>query len=142
MRRLLALSIATLSLSACGAGQEIGPAGSGGAREPGPTLPDVARVECTTGGTHLELSMLKPQRDGIHFQVVNETGGDRSFSVLHRDGRSMDEDAPAGTSELVVDLSPGLIEVACGPRADVEHAQLLEIVDTDGVSGALLQTGS
>jgi hypothetical protein len=140
MRRLLALIIATLSLSACGAGQEIGPAGSGGAREP--TLPDVARVECTTGGTHLELSMLKPQHDGIHFQVVNETGGDRSFSVLHRDGRSIDEDAPAGTSELVIDVSPGLIEVACGTRADVEHAKLLEVVDTDGVYGSLAQAGS
>ena len=135
VKLLCALTLAVaLGLAGCGAGQEVGPAGSTGSSEPDAGLPDVARVVCEPDGTRLETESVKPQPDGVHLEVVNETGEERAVSVLDPQGDGLGQGAPAGTSTIVVDLGPGALEVTCSdPRADVEQGSSLEAVDEDGV---------
>ena len=97
-------------------------------------LPGVARVVCEPNGTRVETPAVKPRANGVHFEIVNETGSDRSFSVLDGRGRGVGENAPVGTSTKIVALGPGLLTVTCSdPLADVEQGTRLEVVDEDGV---------
>lgn len=135
MRLLLALALAaTLGLSACGSEEASEPTGSTGGSGPDAGLPDVARVVCEPNGTRLQTPAVKPRGDGVHIEVVNETGSDRSFSVLDGRGGGVGENAATGTSTKVVALGPGPLTVTCSdPLADVEQGSRLEVVDEDGV---------
>ena len=135
MKLLCVLTLAAaLGLTGCGAGDETSPAGSTGDSEPEAALPDVARVVCEPDGTRLDTQSVRPQRDGVHLDVVNETGEDRSISVLDPQGGGLGEGAPAGTSTMVVALGPGTLEVTCSdPLAAVEQGSPLEVVDEDGL---------
>jgi hypothetical protein len=131
---VLALALA-LGLSACGAAEEGSPvAATTGESEPAAT-PDVARVVCDEDGTRLETPSVKPQGDGIHVEVVNNTSGERSFSVTSVDGGAgMGLGAPPGTSTQIVDLGPGPLTVSCtDPAVEVEGGEALEVVDEDGI---------
>ena len=130
---LLAIA-AALCLPACGAGEEAEPAGSTDSSDPKTALPDIALVVCDPTGTRLATPTVKPQPDGVHLQIENDTGSERSISVLDPQGGGMGQGAPVGRSELVVDLGPGTLEVACAdPRADAKSGSLLEVVDEDGL---------
>ena len=126
--------VATLGLSACGAGEEAGSGSTASEPQPEPAaLPDVARIVCEPEGARVETSTVKPQADGVHFEIVNDTGLERAISLVG-DGGGMGQGAPAGTSTLVADLGPGKLKVACyDPASDAQAGVPLEIVDEDGV---------
>jgi len=129
---VLALA-ASLGLPACGAGQGAEPLAPTGGPEAA-ALPDVARIVCEPDGTRVEPPSVKPQPDGIHIEIVNETGSERSFSLTSADGGGMGIGAPAGTSTQVVDLGPGTLTVACtDPALEAEAGEPLEVVDEDGI---------
>lgn len=136
MGRVLVLAIAAaLGLTACGAAEEVEPAGSTPSSDPAGPLPDVARVVCAVHGARLETDAVKPQLDGVHLEIVNDTGEDRSLSVIEsQGGGGLGESAPAGTSTLVVALAPGTLEVSCADLREKEPTgSRLEVVDEDGV---------
>lgn len=135
VKALLVLALAsTLGLTACGAGEASRPAGSTERAEHGVALPDVGRVVCEPNGTRLETQSVKPQLDGVHLEIVNDMGRARSISVLDPQGGGLGENAPVGTSTLVVDLGPGALEVTCSdPSADVEQGSALAVIDEDGL---------
>jgi hypothetical protein len=130
-RLTLVALVAALGLTACGSVEE--PEATP-RQESGPAaLPDVARIVCKAGGPPLiEPPAVKPQRDGVHLEIVNETGSDLTLGLP-----LLSTGAPAGTSTQVVDLGPGEFTVTCsGPEtlADGEPPDApLEVVDEDGV---------
>lgn len=139
MRLPLALGLATaLALPACGAGQETAPAGSTASPEPEAALPNAARVVCESGrAPTVETPAVKPQRDGVHIDFVNETGKDLGFSIEDPSEGGMGAGAPPGTSTQIVDLHPGTVTIACYDDATEDGSEVprssLEIVDQDGV---------
>lgn len=135
MKLLGALTLAAaLGLTGCGAGEETSPGSPNASSEPEVALPDMARVVCEPEGTRLETQSVKPQPDGVHLEIVNETGKERAISVLDPQGGGLGQGAPAGTSTIVVDLGPGTLEVMCSdPLADVAQGSPLEVVDEDGL---------
>lgn len=138
MHRILALLVvALLGLTACGAGEDAD-SGSGGpaeSTEPEPTaLPDVARVVCDENGAHLETTSVRPQPDGIHFEIVNETGSERSVAIQNAQGTGTGMGVPAGTSTQVVDVEPGALTVSCtDPATEPGAGEALEVIDEDGI---------
>lgn len=136
-RILVLLVVALLGLTACGAGEDAD-SGSGGpaeSTEPEPTaLPDVARVVCDESGARLETSSVRPQPDGIHFEIVNETGSERSVAIQNTQGTGTGMGVPAGTSTQVVDVEPGAFTVSCtDPATEPGTGEALEVVDEDGI---------
>ncbi len=136
-RILVLLVVALLGLTACGAGEDAD-SGSGGpaeSTEPEPTaLPDVARVVCDESGARLETSSVRPQPDGIHFEIVNETGSERSVAIQNAQGTGTGMGVPAGTSTQVVDVEPGALTVSCtDPATEPGAGEALEVVDEDGI---------
>lgn len=136
-RILVLLVVALLGLTACGAGEDAD-SGSGGpaeSPEPEPTaLPDVARVVCDESGARLETSSVRPQPDGIHFEIVNETGSERSVAIQNAQGTGTGMGVPAGTSTQVVDVEPGALTVSCtDPATEPGAGEALEVVDEDGI---------
>lgn len=132
------LLAAALALPACGAGQEVVPAGSTESREPEAVLPDVARVVCESGrAPTVETPAVRPQRDGVHIDFVNETGKVLGFSIEDPSEGGLGAGAPPGTSAHVVDLHPGTVTIACYDDATEDGSEVpgssLEIVDQDGV---------
>ncbi len=137
MRLSLAIGFVTASLVGCGQAEQQAqePASTAGQAEE-TTLPDVARVVCGPGRPEVTTPTVRPQADGLHVEVVNETGEDLSFSVLDQEGGGQGEGAPAGTSTKVVNLPPGKVFVTCqDPVADAGEAARasFEAVDADGV---------
>jgi hypothetical protein len=130
MTRLGLVAVAAvLGLAACGSAQD--PEASP-RQEAEPALPDVARVFCKANGPPVvETPTVRPQRDGVHLELVNETGED--FWIPRTN-----TPAPMGTSTRVVDLPPGEHEILCYPvhppadPVERERAQL-EVVDEDGI---------
>ena len=136
-RILVLLVVALLGLTACGAGEDA-ESGSGGpaeSTEPEPTaLPDVARVVCDENGARVETSSVRPQPDGIHFEIVNETGSERSVAIQNAQGTGTGIGVPAGTSTQIVDVEPGALTVSCtDPATEPGAGEALEVVDEDGV---------
>ena len=136
-RILVLLVVALLGLTACGAGDDAEPSGGGGAEstEPEPTaLPDVARLVCDENGVHVETPSIKPQADGVHFEVVNETDGERSLSIESMRGTGVGMGVPAGASTQILDVEPGEVTVSCSdPSVEPGAGESLEVVDEDGV---------
>jgi hypothetical protein len=132
MTRLAVLALAAvLGLAACGSNEspEATPEAKG---EPAP-LPNIARIVCKAGGPPLiETPAVKPQRDGVHLEVVNETGADLSLVLP-----TMGTGVPVGTSTQIVDLGPGELTVACAAPETLGDGEPpstpLEVVDQDGV---------
>lgn len=136
-RILVLLVVALLGLTACGAGEDAD-SGSGGpaeSTEPEPTaLPDVARVVCDENGARLETTSVRPQPDGIHFEIVNETGSERSVAIQNAQGTGTGMGVPAGASTQVVDVEPGALTVSCtDPATEPGAGEALEVVDEDGI---------
>ena len=131
--RLLAL-VAVLGLSACGAGEETGSGRCDRRARSRAALPDVARVACEEDGVRIETPSVKPQPDGVHVEILNNAGSERSFSISSADGGGMGLGASPGTSTQVVDIEPGTLTVACGdPATEPDAGEPLEVVDDDAV---------
>jgi hypothetical protein len=132
MRALLSALLAVLAVSGCGA-SEPDPVGVTGTDEPA-ALPDVARVVCEPHGARVETPSVRPQRDGVHVEIVNDTGRVLSFSILNDEGGGTGIGVKPGTSAHVVDIEPGAMRVSCtDPAADAVSDVALEVVDEDGV---------
>lgn len=126
---LIALT-AFLGLAACGS--EADPTAAPAGSDP-VALPGVARIVCKTDGPPLvETPAVKPQPDGVHLEIVNETGADLSFALP-----SLGFGAAPGTSTEVVDLGPGELTVSCSDPDSLAEAEppdaVLEVVDEDGI---------
>jgi hypothetical protein len=134
-RILVLLIVALLGLTACGAGEDAEPGHAAESTEPEPTaLPDVARVVCDENGARLETASVRPQPDGIHFEIVNEAGGERSVAIQNAQGTGTGMGVPAGTSTQVVDIEPGAVTVSCSdPATEPGAGEALEVVDEDGI---------
>jgi hypothetical protein len=132
MTRLALLGlVAALGLAACGSMEE--PEATPQAESEPTGLPDVARIACKSDGPPVvETPAIKPQADGVHLEIVNETGAELTL-VLPTLGTG----APKGTSTQIVDLGPGELTVACRAADDLAEveppAATLEVVDQDGV---------
>jgi hypothetical protein len=134
MNRLLLLAlVAALGLPACGAGSADAPPEE--TIEPASRAPDVARIVCAEeGATRVETPAVRPQGDGVHLEIVNESGGERAFSATDGQGGGLGGSAPAGTSTQVLDLGPGTLTVSCDdPETGPVAGKHLEVVDEDGV---------
>jgi hypothetical protein len=137
-RIVLLLVVALLGLTACGAGDDAEPSGGGGGEstEPEPTsaLPDVARLVCDEDGARLETPSVRPQPDGVHFDVENKTDAERSLSVQNAQGTGAGLGVPPGASRQVFDVEPGDVTVSCSdPSVEPSPGETLEVVDEDGV---------
>jgi hypothetical protein len=137
MGRVLLVVAAVFALTACGAGPEVGPAGSTEISQP-EALPDVARVVCQAESPpQVETPVVKPQPDGVHIRFVNETGKDLAFSIEDPSEGGMGAGARQGTSTQVIDLHPGMVSIACYDAITEDGSEVaktpLEIVDEDGV---------
>lgn len=136
--RLFALLVlaAALALPACGAGEEAGPGATEAEPEPPQpaALPSLARVVCDEEGATVETPEVKPRRDGLHLEIVNETAGERSFS-LSGPSSGLGFGVPPGSTMQVVDLDPGTLTVTCtDPAAEPgPGGESLELVDEDGI---------
>ena len=130
MKRVALLAtVALLGLSACDTGREEGSVEIG-------ELPNVARVVCEDDGTRVEPETVKPQRDGVHVEIVNETGEDLGVNVGDKaDGTYPGLDAPPGVSKDVLTVPPGSIWLVCrGPLTNTQGQPVtLEVVDQDDV---------
>jgi hypothetical protein len=134
-RILVLLAVALVGLTACGTGEDTGSGGPAESTAAEPTaLPDVARIVCDENGARLETPSAKAQPDGIHFEIVNEAGGERSLSIQNAEGTGTGMGIPAGTSTQVVDIEPGALTVSCtDPATEPGAGESLEVVDEDGI---------
>lgn len=134
-RVLVLLVVALLGLTACGAGDDAEPGGAADSTEPEPTaLPDVARLVCDENGARIETLSIKPQADGVHFEVVNDTDGDRSLAIESAQGTGVGMGVPPGTSTQILDVEPGPVTVSCSdPVVEPGAGESLEVVDEDGI---------
>lgn len=137
MGGVLVIVAAVLALTACGAGPEVGPAGSTESTQP-EALPDVAHVVCQAKSPpQVKTPAVKPRPDGVHIQFVNETGNDQEFSIEDPGEGGMGADARQGKSTHVVDLHPGRVLIACYDGSTEDAGEVaktsLEVVDEDGV---------
>jgi hypothetical protein len=103
------------------------------APSPAPTepLPSVAQVSCSDGGTQVSTPVVQPQPDGVHIAIDNSTGSDLGLQIKDFGG----DNAPAGTSEIVKAVPPGVYGLACtDPTSSAEPTyQLFEVQDPAGI---------
>ena len=135
-RILVLLVVALLGLTACGAGDDAEPSGGGAeSTEPEPTaLPEVARLVCDEDGARLDTPSVRPQVDGVHFDVENKTDAERSLSISNPQGTGVGLGVPPGSSRQVLDVEPGNVTVSCSdPAVEPGPGETLEVVDEDGV---------
>lgn len=134
--RLAGLALALFALSACG--QQSGSPGATTAAAERTPLPDLARVVCRPGQPpRIETPAVKPQPDGVHLELVNETEQELTFSIEDPSGGGMGAGAPRGTSTHVADVDPGRMTLACYDPLTEDGGEgettPLEVVDEDGV---------
>jgi hypothetical protein len=96
--------------------------------------PDVAQIVCRADGTDVLTPRVRPQPDGVHLEIQNETRVELSFKVDDPGSGGGGFDIPGSS---VMDLHPGEVRVACydGYREDPSEipGEPLDIVDEDGV---------
>jgi hypothetical protein len=110
-------------------------------------IPNVAMIRCTEAGTELLTPMVRPQTDGVHFEIDNQSQA-RAIAGWHADdpgprysywASEFNAQDPNPTNMLP--LEPDRYLVQCiDTRADSdaidlrpEDAQPMEIIDVDGV---------
>jgi hypothetical protein len=99
-------------------------------------LTDVARIECEVNGARVLTPHVRPQSDGLHLEVGNDTGTELEFSVEDSKTGGQGASAPSGSVDYVWALPPGPLFVKCtndeADPSEVEGAAL-EVVDEEGV---------
>src|SRR5919201_1047728 len=93
------------------------------------TIPNVASVVCDGTNTEVTTPVVEPQPDGVHISVENTGGTNLGIEVKDVGG----ENATAGTSETVWQLSPGSSQVRCTPNGNEAPGayQALEVQDPE-----------
>jgi hypothetical protein len=135
--KLLVLVLATLGaslLAACGQ-SATEPAPTAAQGEPA-TLPEVAKIECKVNGAQVVTARVRPQPDGLHLEVRNDTGTELGFSAEDSETGGQGASAPTGSVNYVWSLPPGKLLVKCtDDKADPSEVQgaELEVVDEDGL---------
>ena len=127
------LLLGTLALTASACGQEAAQPAGEPPLAPAP-LPDVAVIRCEETGARVTTPEVRPQRDGVHLRITNETDARLAFAIEDLRGGGGGSDVP-GTA--VLDLHPGPVQVSCyDPRREDPSeisGEPLEIVDEDGI---------
>jgi hypothetical protein len=136
MKLTPSLLVALVAAVAAGCGQR--------ATEPGPTapqaeatpLPGVAQIECEVNGARVLTTRVRPQADGVHLEVRNDTGEELAFSAEESKTGGQGASAPPGSVDYVWPLAPGKISVKCtndeADPSEIEGA-IFEVVDEEGV---------
>jgi hypothetical protein len=127
------LLLGTMALTASACGQDA--AQTAGESPPAPApRPDVAVIRCEETGASVTTPEVRPQRDGVHLRITNETDAELAFAVDDPRGGGGGFDI-LGTA--VLDLHPGPVQVSCyDPRREDPSeipGEPLEIVDEEGI---------
>jgi hypothetical protein len=136
------MKLRLLVLALVVAGPAVG-CGQGGT-EPAPTtpaaeagsLPDVAQIECEVNGAKVLTTRVRPQPDGLHLNVENDTGAELGFSIEESETGGQGASAPTGSVDYVWSIPPGKAFVKCtNDEADPSEVQgaELEVVDEVGL---------
>jgi hypothetical protein len=133
--RLLVLALLVAG-PAAGCGQSAAkPALTTPAGEAG-SLPDVAQIECEVNGAKVLTTHVRPQPDGLHLNVENDTGTELAFSVEESETGGQGASAPTGSVDYVWSIPPGKVFVKCtndeADPSEVRGAEL-EVVDQAGL---------
>jgi hypothetical protein len=135
MKLTAPLFVVLVTALAAGCGQR--------ATEPEPTtpaaeaasLPDVAQIACEVNRARVLTARVRPQPDGLHLNVTNDTGAELAFSVDSETG-GQGASAPNGSVDYVWSLPPGKLFVKCtneeADPSEVPGAEL-EVVDEEGL---------
>jgi hypothetical protein len=102
-------------------------------------LPDAVQLTCARTGIDVPVASIRPQRDGLHVEVLNELPGRTQVWVLAYDEDDPDElvwdsgllYVERGRRELVQPVPPGLLTVGCR-IAGAPQQREVELVDVDG----------
>lgn len=94
-------------------------------------LPSVAHVSCSGTGTQVSTPVVQPQPDGVHIAIENSTGTDLGLQIEGFDG----DNAPAGVSEIVRPIPPGVYGLNCTypQAAEPTTYQSFEVQDPSGI---------
>ena len=99
-------------------------------------LPDVAQIDCEVNGAKVLTTRVRPQPDGLHLNVENETGTELAFSVEESQTGGQGASAPTGSVDYVWSIPPGKVFVKCtndeADPSEIEGA-MFEVVDEEGV---------
>ena len=76
---------------------------------PPTTVPTTARLACDGTRTTLLDPVIRPQPEGVRFEVRNTSGRHLAFTIVDRGG----DNAPVGDTVLVWPLPPGTATVGC-----------------------------
>ena len=109
MRMLLAIAGVALAVAGCGDATSLPPAT--GASSPATPLPDVAVVACTADGTRLLTPDVRPQPDGIHVELRQQSGDPATLSSDEGGGWKPGE-------RIVLTAPPGRVRMGCMTDAD------------------------
>lgn len=102
--------VAVVVASACGQAE---PQPASESSPESQAAPDVARIECEVNGAQVLTPVVRPQRDGVHLIVRNDSGMELGFSALDADGGGRGSSAPAGSATYIWPLAPGTLFVKC-----------------------------
>lgn len=130
----LVLVLAAAVVAGCGQTQSQGDSTQGRAHaEP---LPDVALVECTVNGARVRTPTVRPQPDGVHLRITNDTGSELAFSADDAEHGGQGASAPSGSVSYVWALPPGKLSVKCtndqADPSEIEGTELT-VVDEEGL---------
>jgi hypothetical protein len=109
-------------------------------------VPDVAEIRCDEKTTELSTPFVRPQRDGVHVRFVNNSSGERSYSLMTASGGGGNGGGP-GTYEDVWTFGPGRATVVCSDPlgeqdpSEIPHTIHLTIVDPEGLFVPTALTG-
>ena len=85
------------------------------------SIPDLARITCTSGGVEVSTPQVRPRRDGVHIAIDNRTDK-RAFyvrDVSTASGNHGGRLRPHATTRVTTTFAPGEIFVGCFRNAHV-----------------------
>jgi hypothetical protein len=94
-------------------------------------LPSEVVVLCDPAGIVVPVASVRPERDGLHIQVVNSLGAP---TVLHVDGdrwRSGDIEVDPGLHEVRQPVPPGELTIGCEIAGELQRRRV-DLVDSGG----------
>jgi hypothetical protein len=124
MRRgtVVLVLLAAAFAGGCGRGDELGGTWPSAA---------VARAECSTDGARVSTAAVRAQRDGLHVDMANTTGGEVHFTLERGSSGGAGATAPPGRSEHVFPVGPGAWVVTCyAEGGGTTDSARFELVDT------------
>ena len=96
---------------------------------PAQAAPSALAVDCTDTGTTAATDSVSIQADGVHFQVHSVATG-RAFTV----GDIAADNAPSPDGVLVFPLTPGTVQIWCGPTDPTDADWVtVHVVDPTGI---------